>query len=111
MNRVFFMTLIWYRSWYLLREVTWELVCDTFRKASFCMKKVTLPASSYDAASIVHKKLGYHKGIGMSYFLEDGFCMKKVMLRASGGDARGVRSCAQTKRYYYDPPLTTYLSS
>jgi hypothetical protein len=98
MNRVVFMTLMWYRSWYLLREVTWESVCDTFRKASFCMKKVMLPASSYDAVSIVHTKSGYHKGIGMSYFLEDSFCMKKVMPRASGGDARGVRSCAQTKR-------------
>ncbi len=54
-----------------------------------------LPASSYDAASIVHTKLGYHKGIGMSYFLEDGFCMKKVMPRASGCDACDVRSCAQ----------------
>jgi hypothetical protein len=93
MNRLFFMTLRWYCSWYLLREVTWESVCDTFRKASFCMKKVTPPASSYDAASI-----GYHKGIGMSYFLEDSFCMKKVMPRASGGDAGGLRSCAQTKR-------------
>jgi hypothetical protein len=99
-NRVFFMTLMWYHSWYLLREVTRESVCDTFRKASFCTKKVTLPASSYDAASIVHIKSGYHKGIGMSYFLEDSFCMKKVMPRASGGDACGVRSCAQTKRYW-----------
>jgi hypothetical protein len=100
MNRVFFMTLMWYRSWYLLREVTWELVCDTFRKASFCMKKMMLPASSYDAASIVHTKLGHYKGIGMSYFRKASFCMQKVMLPASGGDAGGVRSCAQTKIYF-----------
>ncbi len=33
------MTLIWCRSWYLQWEVTWESVCDTFWKASFCMKK------------------------------------------------------------------------
>jgi hypothetical protein len=65
----------------------------------FLYEKVTLPASSYDAASIVHTKSGYHKGIGMSYFLKGSFCMKKVMPRASGGDARGVRSCAQTKQY------------
>jgi hypothetical protein len=26
--------------------------------------------------------------------------MKKVMPRASGGDARGVRSCALTKRWF-----------
>ena len=62
MNRVFFMTLIWYRSWYLLREVTWESVYDTFRKASFCMKKMVLPASSYDAASTVGKKLSIYIG-------------------------------------------------
>ena len=84
MNRVFFMTLMCYRSWYLLQEVTWESVCDTFRKASFCMKKMTLPASSYDAASIVHTKLGYHKGIGMSYFLEGEFLYAK-------SDAASVR--------------------
>jgi hypothetical protein len=47
-------------------------------KASFCMKKVTLPASSYDAAaSIVHTKSGNHKGIGMVYFLEGEFLYEK----------------------------------
>jgi hypothetical protein len=34
------------------------------------MKKVTLQASSYDAASIVHTKSENHKGIGMSYCSE-----------------------------------------
>ena len=55
------------------RKITKESVCHTVRKASYRMKKVMLPASSYDAASIVHTKLGYHKGIGMSYFLEGEF--------------------------------------
>jgi hypothetical protein len=35
------------------------------------------PASSYDAASIVDTKSGYHIGIGMSYFLEDEFLYQK----------------------------------
>ena len=48
------------------------------------MKKVTLPASSYDAASIVHTKSENHKGIGMSYFLEDEFLYEK-------SDAASVR--------------------
>ena len=55
------------------RKITNELVCHTFWKASFCMKKKMLAASSYDAASIVHTKLGYHKGIGVSYFSEGEF--------------------------------------
>jgi hypothetical protein len=38
MNRVFFMTLMWYRSWYLLREVTWESVCD-FSEGQFLYEK------------------------------------------------------------------------
>jgi len=41
------------------------------------MKKVTLQASSYDAASIVHTKSGDHKGIGMSYFSEGEFLYEK----------------------------------
>jgi hypothetical protein len=41
------------------------------------MKKVMLPASSYDAASIVHTKSGYHKGIGMPYFSEGEFLYEK----------------------------------
>jgi hypothetical protein len=48
------------------------------------MKKVTLPASSYDAASIVHTKSGDHKGISMSYFLEGEFLYEK-------SDAASVR--------------------
>ncbi len=66
------------------REITKESVCHTFRNASFCMKKVTLPASSYDAASIVHTKSGDHKGISMSYFLEGEFLYEK-------SDAASVR--------------------
>jgi hypothetical protein len=54
-----------------------ESVCHTFRKASFYMKKVTLPASSHDATSIVHTKLENHKGIGMSYFSEGEFLYEK----------------------------------
>jgi len=41
------------------------------------MKKVTLPASSYDAASIVHTKSKKYKGIGMSYFSEGEFLYEK----------------------------------
>ena len=59
------------------RDITTESVCHTFQKASFCLKKVMPPASSYDAASIVHTKLENHKGIGMSYFLEDEFLYEK----------------------------------
>ena len=51
---------------------------------SFCMKKMMLPASSYDAASIIHTKLGDHKGIGMSYFSEGEFSYEK-------SDAASVR--------------------
>jgi hypothetical protein len=58
------------------------------------MKKVMLPASSYDAVSIAHTKSGDHKGIGIHIFWKASFCMKKVMPRVSGGDAHGVRSCA-----------------
>jgi hypothetical protein len=58
-------------------EITKESVCHTFRKVRYCMKKVMLPASSYDAASIAHTKLGDHKGIGMSYFLEGEFLYEK----------------------------------
>jgi hypothetical protein len=59
------------------RKITKELVCHTFRKVSFCMKKVMLPASSYDAVSIVHTKSENHKGIGMVYFLEGEFLYEK----------------------------------
>jgi hypothetical protein len=59
------------------REITKESICHTFRKTSFCMKKVMPRASSYDAASIVHTKLGDHKGIGMSYFSEGEFSYEK----------------------------------
>ncbi len=59
------------------RKITKELVCHTFRKATYRMKKVTLRASSYDAASIVHTNSGDHKGIGMSYFLEGKFLYEK----------------------------------
>jgi hypothetical protein len=38
---------------------------------------MTLAASSYDAASIVHTKSGFHKGIGMSYFSEGKFLYEK----------------------------------
>jgi len=41
------------------------------------MKKVTLPASSYDAASIVHTKSKKYKGIGMSYKLACEFLYEK----------------------------------
>jgi hypothetical protein len=34
------------------------------------MKKMTLQALSYGAASIAHTKSENHKGIGMSYFSE-----------------------------------------
>jgi hypothetical protein len=93
------------------RKITKESLCHTFRKASFCMEKVTLPASSYDAASIVHTKSGYDKGIGMSYFLEDEFLYEKSVPRASGGDARCVRSCAQTKKKKKIYNLSTIPSS
>jgi len=59
------------------RKNTKESVCHTFREESFCMKKVTLPASSYDAASIVHTKSKKYKGIGMSYFSEGEFLYEK----------------------------------
>jgi hypothetical protein len=58
-------------------KITKESVCHTIWKASFCKKEVTLPASSYDAASIVHTKSGYHNGIGMSYFSEGKFLYEK----------------------------------
>jgi hypothetical protein len=41
------------------------------------MKKMMPPASSYDAASIIHTKSEYHKGIGMSYFSEGEFLYEK----------------------------------
>jgi len=41
------------------------------------MKKVTLPALSYDAASIVHIKSKKYKGIGMSYKLTCEFLYEK----------------------------------
>jgi hypothetical protein len=66
------------------REIIKESVCHIFRKASFLMKKVTLPASSYDAVSIAHTKSGDHKGIGMSYFSEGEFSYEK-------SDAASVR--------------------
>jgi hypothetical protein len=59
------------------REITKESVCHIFRTASFRMKKVTLPASSYDAVSIAHTKLENQKGISMSYFLEGEFSYEK----------------------------------
>jgi len=43
------------------RKNTKESVCHTNSLASFCMKKVTLPASSYDAASVVHTKLRHEQ--------------------------------------------------
>jgi hypothetical protein len=46
-------------------------------KEHISMKKVMLPASSYDAASIVHTKSENHKGIGMSYFSEGKFLYAK----------------------------------
>jgi hypothetical protein len=58
------------------------------------MQKVMLPASSYDAASIVHTKLGYHKGISMSYFLEDEFLYEK----SDAASVRGGRSRRQILR-------------
>ena len=66
------------------RKITKESVCHTFWKASFCMKNVTLRASSYVAASIIHTKSGDHKGISMSYFLEGEFLYEK-------SDAASVR--------------------
>jgi hypothetical protein len=41
------------------------------------MKKVMLPASSYDAANIIHTKSENHKGMGMSYFSEGEFLYEK----------------------------------
>jgi len=59
------------------RKNTKESVCHTNSLASFCMKKVTLPASSYDAASIVHTKSIKNRGIGMSYKLACEFLYEK----------------------------------
>jgi hypothetical protein len=39
----------------------------------FCIKKVSPPASSDDAASNSDTKNGYHIGIGISYFSEEDF--------------------------------------
>ena len=64
MNSFFFLTLMWYRSWYFLRGIAWELVYDIFRKKIFCIKKVLLPASSADAASDSDTKFENYIGIG-----------------------------------------------
>jgi copper chaperone CopZ len=58
-------------------KITKELVCHTFRKGEYLYEKMTPRASSYDAASIVHTKSGYYKGISMSYFSEGEFLYEK----------------------------------